>query len=107
VGEPRAPPPPPPPPPATMVLCAVYAHRVSVRPDWIVSKELTVRGSFAYAHEFREVIAALAAGHVDPQLFISHELPLERISEAFRTQADPTASLKVLVRPQPRNSARP
>jgi threonine dehydrogenase-like Zn-dependent dehydrogenase len=91
---------------ATMVLCAVYAHRVPVRPDWIVSKELTVRGSFAYAHEFREVIAALAAGHVDPQLFISHELPLERISEAFRTQADPTASLKVLVRPQPRNGAR-
>jgi (R,R)-butanediol dehydrogenase/meso-butanediol dehydrogenase/diacetyl reductase len=83
----------------TVVLCAVYAHKVPVAPDWIVSKELTVRGSFAYCDEFPEVIAALAAGHVDPGAFISHELPLQEIERAFRTQADAGASLKVLVRP--------
>ena len=83
----------------TVVLCAVYQHKVPVAPDWIVSKELTVRGSFAYCDEFPEVIAALAAGHVDPGVFISHELPLEEIAQAFRTQSDAGASLKVLVRP--------
>jgi threonine dehydrogenase-like Zn-dependent dehydrogenase len=83
----------------TLVLCAIYGRKVPLRPDAIVAKELTVRGSFAYAGEFREVVAALKAGHVDPSLYISHELPLERIAEAFRTQADPHASLKVLVRP--------
>jgi 2-desacetyl-2-hydroxyethyl bacteriochlorophyllide A dehydrogenase len=83
----------------TVVLCAVYAAKVSVRPDWIVSKELIVRGSFGYGDEFREVLAALEAGHVDPSAFISHELPLERIAEAFRTQSDPNGSLKVLVCP--------
>ncbi len=86
-------------PGATVVACAIYGKRVSLRPDWIVSKELVVRGSFAYNNEFREVIAALAAGHIDPALFISHEFPLERIEDAFQTQSDPHASLKVLVRP--------
>jgi 2-desacetyl-2-hydroxyethyl bacteriochlorophyllide A dehydrogenase len=83
----------------TVVLCAVYADKVPVRPDWIVSKELNVRGSFGYGDEFREVLAALEAGHVDPSMFISHQLPLERIAEAFRTQSDPNGSLKVLVCP--------
>ena len=83
----------------TLVMCALYTKKVPIAPDWIVGKELRVRGSFAYLEEFPEVIAALAAGHVDPSLFISHEVPLSNIEQAFRTQQDPSASLKVLVRP--------
>ena len=83
----------------TLVICATYGTQVPIAPDWIVGKELQVRGSFAYLEEFPEVIAALAAGHVDPSQFISHELPLTDIAQAFRTQLDPTGSLKVLVRP--------
>jgi 2-desacetyl-2-hydroxyethyl bacteriochlorophyllide A dehydrogenase len=83
----------------TVVFCAIYAQSVPLRPDTIVAKELIVRGSFAYAAEFRAVVELLRAGAIDPALYVSHELPLERIAEAFGTQADPHASLKVLVRP--------
>jgi 2-desacetyl-2-hydroxyethyl bacteriochlorophyllide A dehydrogenase len=86
-------------PAGTVVLCAVYGRKVPVAPDWVVGKELTIRGSFAYLAEFPEVIAALAAGHIDPALFVSHELPLSDIKQAFETQLNTESSLKVLVRP--------
>jgi (R,R)-butanediol dehydrogenase/meso-butanediol dehydrogenase/diacetyl reductase len=82
-----------------VVLCAVFGKTVDVRPDLIVGKELTVRGSMGYRDEFPDVIAALAAGDVDPDAFISHAFALADIEEAFRTQLDRDSSLKVLVTP--------
>jgi threonine dehydrogenase-like Zn-dependent dehydrogenase len=83
----------------TIVLCAAYRDKAPIAANSVVGKELAVRGSFAYLAEFPEVIAALAAGHIDPSLFVSHELALTDIQQAFRTQLDAACSLKVLVRP--------
>jgi 2-desacetyl-2-hydroxyethyl bacteriochlorophyllide A dehydrogenase len=82
-----------------VVLCAMYGRKVEMRPDRLTSNELTLRGSVGYRDEFPAVIAALAKGNVDANTLVSHELPLERIDEAFRIQADPAVSLKVLVTP--------
>jgi 2-desacetyl-2-hydroxyethyl bacteriochlorophyllide A dehydrogenase len=83
----------------TLVLCAIYGRRVELVPDHIVGKELRVRGALGYRDEFSEVIAALAAGDVDAESFISHEVALDEIDEGFRTALDRDRSLKVLVTP--------
>jgi 2-desacetyl-2-hydroxyethyl bacteriochlorophyllide A dehydrogenase len=85
----------------TMVLCAMYSSKVELRPDRIVEKELTIRGSFAYLDEFPAVIRHLADGSVDVEALISHTFPLDRTPEAFRAQLDRVTSLKVLVTPRP------
>jgi threonine dehydrogenase-like Zn-dependent dehydrogenase len=81
------------------VLCAIFGKRVEIRPDYIVGKELRVRGSLGYRDEFPDAIAALVAGDVDPESLISHEFGLEDIEEAFQASLDREASLKVLVTP--------
>lgn len=83
----------------TLVIAALYKHKVELRPDRLVEKELTVRGSFAYRDEFPAVIAELERGGLDAEALVSHSFPLERIEEAFATQADAGRSLKVTVSP--------
>jgi len=84
---------------ATLVIAALYKNKVELRPDRLVEKELTVRGSFAYRDEFPAVIAELERGGLDAEALVSHSFPLERIQEAFATQADAARSLKVTVSP--------
>ncbi len=86
-------------PGGVVVIAAVGNPPVEIRPDWLVERELVLRGSYGYADEFPRVIAALASGAIDAEALISHELPLERIDEAFRVQLDASASAKVLVTP--------
>jgi 2-desacetyl-2-hydroxyethyl bacteriochlorophyllide A dehydrogenase len=84
----------------TLVLAAIYARKIDFSPDRITEKELVVRGSFAYRDEFPAVIAAIAAGDVEPARFVSHSFALDDIEDAFRTQLDKDSSLKVMVTPQ-------
>ncbi|HEX4751975.1 MAG TPA: alcohol dehydrogenase catalytic domain-containing protein [Solirubrobacterales bacterium] len=86
-------------PGGTVVVSALFGRRVEFSPDRLTAKEASLVGAFGYRDEFADVIEALASGAVDGESLISHELPLERIDEAFRIQGDPAASLKVLVRP--------
>jgi 2-desacetyl-2-hydroxyethyl bacteriochlorophyllide A dehydrogenase len=84
----------------TLVLCAIFGRAIELRPDFIVGKELRVRGALAYRDEFPDAIAGLARGDIDAEAFISHEFPLEAIEEAFQASLDREASLKVLVTPR-------
>jgi (R,R)-butanediol dehydrogenase/meso-butanediol dehydrogenase/diacetyl reductase len=86
-------------PGGTVVVSALFGRRVEISPDRFSVKEAALVGAFGYRDEFPEVIEALASGAIDAAALISHELPLERIDEAFQIQADAAASLKVLVRP--------
>jgi threonine dehydrogenase-like Zn-dependent dehydrogenase len=82
-----------------VVVSALFGRRVEFSPDRLTAKEALLIGAFGYRDEFADVVEALASGAIDAESLISHELPLERIDEAFRIQADPERSLKVLVRP--------
>ena len=65
-----------------------YATRVSIEPYRIYNKEITITGSMAVLHSFERAAELFAAGLLDPEIFISHRLPLERYPEAlemFRT----------------------
>lgn len=86
-------------PGGVVVIAAVGNPPAEIRPDWLVERELVLRGSYGYADEFPRVIAALASGAIDAEALISHELPLERIQDAFRVQLDAASSAKVLVTP--------
>lgn len=86
-------------PGGVVVIAAVGNPPVEIRPDWLVERELVLRGSYGYADEFPQVIAALESGAIDAETLISHELPLERIQDAFRIQLDAASSAKVLVTP--------
>lgn len=80
-------------------LVAHSKEPFSVKSGRIVEKELTVRGSFAYKNEMANVVAMLAAGDIPIDHFVSHTLPLSKISEAFGIQSDAATSLKVLMLP--------
>ena len=84
---------------ARLVIAALYKNKVEFRPDRLVEKELTVRGSFAYRDEFSAVITELERGGLDPDRLVSHSFPLERIQEAFAVQLDAARSVKVTVSP--------
>jgi threonine dehydrogenase-like Zn-dependent dehydrogenase len=86
-------------PGGTVVVSALFGRRVEISPDRFSVKEASLVGAFGYRDEFPEVIEALASGAIDAGALVSHELPLNRIDEAFQIQSDATVSLKVLVRP--------
>lgn len=62
-----------------------------------ITRELTITGSFRFADEFDDVIAALADGSLDVSGVVTHVLPAERAVEAFAIAADASVSSKVLL----------
>jgi 2-desacetyl-2-hydroxyethyl bacteriochlorophyllide A dehydrogenase len=77
-----------------------YSAQVTIEPYRIYNKEITITGSMAVLHSFERAAELFSAGVLDPDIFISHRLPLERYADAlemFRTgqgrkiQVRPTA----------------
>lgn len=62
-----------------------------------ITRELTLVGSFRFAHEFDDVIAALADGSLDVSGIVTHVRPASDALEAFEIAADASQSSKVLV----------
>jgi threonine dehydrogenase-like Zn-dependent dehydrogenase len=54
-----------------------YATRVSIEPYRIYHKEITITGSMAVLHSYERAADLFAGGILDPDIFISHRLPLE------------------------------
>jgi 2-desacetyl-2-hydroxyethyl bacteriochlorophyllide A dehydrogenase len=88
-------------PGGTVVLGGIYGRAIPARLDIVVTKELRLRGTAAYADEFPTVISHLSAGTLRAEEFVSHTFSLDDVDSAFRTQMDPEQSLKVQVRPGP------
>lgn len=62
----------------------------------VISKEVTIHGSFRFANEIDKAIELLdSEPHIEQ--VITHEYSLEHAKEAFLTAADPQSSSKVLV----------
>ncbi|PXY32949.1 L-idonate 5-dehydrogenase [Prauserella coralliicola] len=64
----------------------------------VVTRELTVTGSFRFHAELAGVVAALADGSLVAEPVISHEFPLAEAETAFATARDASSSGKVLLR---------
>ncbi|SEE75482.1 zinc-binding dehydrogenase [Ruania alba] len=63
----------------------------------IVSKEITLRGTFRYDAEIDEAITVLS-DHPEIASVITHEFALDEVADAFAVAADAEASGKVIVR---------
>ncbi|MER6469819.1 zinc-dependent alcohol dehydrogenase family protein [Streptomyces collinus] len=62
---------------------ADYATRVTIDPYRIYNQEITVTGSMAVLHSFERAAELFAGGVLDPEVFISDRIPLERYPEAL------------------------
>jgi threonine dehydrogenase-like Zn-dependent dehydrogenase len=60
-----------------------YATRATIEPYKIYNQEITITGSMAVLHSYERAAGLFAAGVLDPQIFISHRLPLEEYPEAL------------------------
>jgi 2-desacetyl-2-hydroxyethyl bacteriochlorophyllide A dehydrogenase len=77
---------------------ADYATRVTIDPYRIYNKEITITGSMAVLHSYERAAELLAAGVLNPAMFITDRLPLADYAQAierFRSGA----GLKTQVRP--------
>jgi 2-desacetyl-2-hydroxyethyl bacteriochlorophyllide A dehydrogenase len=62
---------------------ADYAARATIEPYRIYNQEITITGSMAVLHSFERAADLFAEGVLDPQVFISHRLPLEEYPAAL------------------------
>ncbi|GGX87997.1 zinc-dependent alcohol dehydrogenase family protein [Streptomyces hiroshimensis] len=59
------------------------AATATIEPYRIYHHEITITGSMAVLHSYERAAELFAAGVLDPGVFISHRLPLERYPEAM------------------------
>lgn len=65
-------------------------------PIWrLVSREITLRGTFRFTGEFAEAVAAISDGSVDTAPLLTATLPLDDATAAFELAADKRRSMKV------------
>ncbi|MEU8827967.1 zinc-dependent alcohol dehydrogenase family protein [Streptomyces sp. NPDC048636] len=62
---------------------ADYATRATIEPYKIYNQEITITGSMAVLHSYERAAGLFASGVLDPEIFISHRLPLEAYPAAL------------------------
>jgi len=77
---------------------AAYDARVAIEPYEIYRREITITGSMAVLHTFDRAGALLAAGVLDPSIFVSHRFPLTSYAEAL-DQFRAGVGRKILIEP--------
>jgi 2-desacetyl-2-hydroxyethyl bacteriochlorophyllide A dehydrogenase len=88
----------------TVVLVGAATGPRTVELGSIVGKELDIKGSLTYAHQysqpdFQMTIDLLSSGVFDPSAIITHRFPLTQIGDAFQTGLDKNnLSIKVQIK---------
>jgi 2-desacetyl-2-hydroxyethyl bacteriochlorophyllide A dehydrogenase len=77
---------------------AAYDARVAIEPYEIYRREITITGSMAVLHTFDRAGELLAAGVLDPSIFVSHRYPLTSYAEAL-SQFRAGLGRKILIEP--------
>jgi 2-desacetyl-2-hydroxyethyl bacteriochlorophyllide A dehydrogenase len=62
---------------------ADYATRATIEPYRIYNQEITITGSMAVLHSYERAADLFAAGVLDPDVFISHRVPLAEYPQAL------------------------
>ena len=83
-----------------VVVHGIFEDIVPLNMTTLVSKEVTVIGSFGFTEEnVAKAIELLQTKKVDQSHIISHEFSLDKAKEAFETQCNTNESIKVLIKP--------
>ncbi|MCO8273473.1 zinc-dependent alcohol dehydrogenase family protein [Actinoplanes sp. TRM 88003] len=75
-----------------------YDARVAIEPYEIYRREITITGSMAVLHSFDRAGQLLAAGVLDPSIFVSHRFPLDDYAQAL-DQFRAGVGRKILIEP--------
>lgn len=86
-------------PRAHLTLVAVYKQPVALDLTLVMAKELRLQGVLSYGDSFAAAIDHLARHGEAIAPYVSHRLPLSRITEALALAGDAERSAKVLVLP--------
>lgn len=91
-------------PGGSAIVVAHFHDDVAINLSHLMISEITVRGSIAYTRrDFEEVIAAIAAGRLDPAPLVTRQIALddlvERGLEHLQSPAGRAHDIKVLVSP--------
>jgi len=62
---------------------ADYATRATIEPYRVYNEEITITGSMAVLHSYERAADLFATGILDPQVFISDRLPLDKYPQAL------------------------
>jgi L-iditol 2-dehydrogenase len=77
----------------TLAQVGIYPSRIETDFNKVVTKELTVIGSFGYVwNSWRRSIQLLSDRRIKTEALISHEVSLSQFEEAFRVTQDGTAT---------------
>lgn len=77
---------------------ADHATTAAIEPYRIYNQEITITGSMAVLHSYERAVALFASGVLDPAVFISDRLPLERYPQAI-DQFRAGVGRKIVVQP--------
>jgi len=84
----------------TVVQAGVYPSRVETEINRVMMKELSFIGTYGYVWTtWPRSLRLLAEGKIDTEAIVSHEFPLHRFEEAFRTSQERLGT-KVIFNPQ-------
>jgi 2-desacetyl-2-hydroxyethyl bacteriochlorophyllide A dehydrogenase len=64
-----------------------YAARTTIEPYKIYNQEITITGSMAVLHSYERAAELFATGVIDPDVFISHRLPLAEFEKGLDMMA--------------------
>ncbi len=84
-------------PKGTIVQIGLGGAETAVPLSLLVSKEITLRGTFRFHEEFEQAVAAIGSGAIDVAPLLSATLPLADAKEAFALASDRTRAMKVQI----------
>ena len=70
---------------------------VSIPQNMVVAKELDIRGSFRFHHEFALAVRLINEGRVDLSPVVTHSFPMTQAHQAFELASDRKQAMKVLI----------
>jgi threonine dehydrogenase-like Zn-dependent dehydrogenase len=76
---------------------SVYEQMVEWQPTLAMVKGVSMIGCIA--GRLGEALALMRSGKIKTQPLITHEFPLDEITEAFEMQAKPAEAVKVVIKP--------
>ncbi len=82
-----------------VVLTGLPHAPATVEFFWLVRREIEVRGSMIYRHEFGDALQLLAEGAIEVAPLVTHRFPLGRLEEGLLAHRRPEA-IKVTVFPE-------
>ncbi len=84
----------------TIVIHGIFEDTISLEMLFVIGKEVTIKGSFAFTRsELEKSLELIRNKKIDRSLIISHEFSLDDAKEAFETQCNTNKSVKVLIKP--------